>query len=134
MGSFNLYLRHKEQFESSEQRLLRRKSTRKADQGRCRQFGQYGVYYFRGFISIESQILHTTGSWTFFDTYLFAWRWQRDVGYVVAGVLGLWWSRALVLKACITPFNVSGGQPDGLLQAIKRQDDFQNFHRNRART
>eukprot|EP01084_Bolivina_argentea_P161695 281462_1 len=74
---------------------------------------QYVIYYIRGFISLESQILHTTGSWTFFDTYLFKWSIYRDIAFIIVGVIGLWWSKALLMKACITPFNVAGAHPDG---------------------
>lgn len=127
----DLYSKHKRQFDET---LLQKSSSWRRNRRKacCSQCVQYAIWYFRGFISMESQILHTTGSWTFFDSYLFPNHgkyWWRDVVYVVIGTLGLWWSRALFLKACITPFNVTGGQPDGLLSAIKRQDD---FHRSRT--
>merc|ERR1712217_722569 len=67
VGNLNtLYTKHKKQFKSN-QNFVSLKRTVKKDRGKIKLIGQYMVFYFRGFVSLQSQFLHFTGSWTFFN-------------------------------------------------------------------
>ncbi|ETO29209.1 hypothetical protein RFI_07917, partial [Reticulomyxa filosa] len=71
------------------------------------------IYFLRALLAFFAQVEHQLGAWEIFDSYMFQPTICRDVIYFIIGVIGLQWSKALVMNACITPFNVAI-QPNGL--------------------
>ncbi|ETO14182.1 hypothetical protein RFI_23183, partial [Reticulomyxa filosa] len=71
------------------------------------------LYFLRALLAFFAQIEHQLGAWEIFDSYIVQPTVYRDIVYVFIGLLGLQWSKALLMNACITPFNVPV-QPDGL--------------------
>ncbi|ETO21477.1 hypothetical protein RFI_15726 [Reticulomyxa filosa] len=71
------------------------------------------VYFVRALLAFFAQVEHQFGAWEIFDNYITAPTVSRDLIYVVIGLFGLHWSKALLMNACITPFHVPV-QPDGI--------------------
>jgi len=71
------------------------------------------LYFARGFLAFFAQVEHQLGAWELLDNYIIAPTITRDIVYVLIGLVGLQWSKALLMNACMTPFNVPV-QPDGL--------------------
>ncbi|ETO04668.1 hypothetical protein RFI_32728, partial [Reticulomyxa filosa] len=71
------------------------------------------LYFMRALLAFFAQVEHQLGAWEIFDSYIIQPTIARDVLFVLIGLIGLQWSKALLMNACVTPFNVPV-QPDGL--------------------
>ncbi|ETO21759.1 hypothetical protein RFI_15444 [Reticulomyxa filosa] len=65
-------------------------------------------YFLRAALSFFAQVEHQLGAWEIFDDYLVKPTLRRDIIYIIIGIVGLQWSKALLINACLTPFSVSG--------------------------
>lgn len=70
------------------------------------------VFYVKTVLALIGQIVHNTGAWSLFDTYLLPQSIWRDFAILVAGLLLLVVSGTLAQNASITPIITTMWQPD----------------------
>jgi hypothetical protein len=61
------------------------------------------AFYARAIIALAAQVMHNTGIWVIFDTYLFESTVLRNCIYMLSGLTMLWVTGVLLANASITP-------------------------------
>jgi len=87
------------------------------------------MYFIRALLAFFAQVEHQLGAWEIFDSYIVQPHIYRDIAYLFIGLIGLQWSKALLMNACVTPFNVPV-KPDGLMGAKYNHSPHHNHPKN----